>query len=110
MCGLDIISAQLAMTEAYDVTYGLYSEAESKDPMMVVTMHPQEDYVTDASVITLAKRIMAAKLPTITHTPLSDLMEYPIAILEQLLEQAEKSVERENIAADELASQLKVNG
>lgn len=106
MCELGNIGAQLTLLEAYDVTYGLYTESDAKDPIKVVSMHPHEDYITDASVISLAKRIMASKLPTITHTSLENLMEYPKALLEQLLEQAERKVELENQEADKLKTQL----
>lgn len=106
LSNLDNIAAQLALTEAYDITYGIYTATEARDPINIVTMHPHEDYVTDGSVISLAKRIMASKLPTVTHTTLVELMEYPLVILEELLEQAERSVEREAVAVDLLTAQL----
>lgn len=103
---IDNIAGQLVLMEAYDLTYGLYSEEEARDPLQVVAMHKHEDYVTDGAVITLARRVMASKLPATTHTPLVDLMEYPKVILEQLLEQAERKVELENKEADKLKVHL----
>lgn len=103
---MDNIAGQLALTEAYDLTYGIYTQQEAHDPISIVSMHPHEDYVTDGAVVSLAKRVMASKLPSVTHTSLVELMEYPMAMLEELLVQAERSVEREAVAADNLVNQL----
>ncbi len=100
------LSATLLLREAYDCTFGIYSEEEAKNPMSVMKMHPHEDFITDGSVMVLMNRIVAAKLPSITGMSLVDLMEMPPSLLEPLLKMANKKVEGEARAADELLSDL----
>lgn len=106
MSNLSHVSATLLLREAYDVTFGLYSEEDAKDPMNVMRMHPHEDHVTDGSVMVLMNRIVRAKLPSITGMSLLELMELPPCLLDPLLKSATTKVEDEARAAESLLDNL----
>lgn len=102
----DRIEASLILREAYDLTYKIYSQEESNDPISIMKMHPTEDSITDGGVASLIERVMRSKLPSLTNTSLLDLIEMPSSILEPLIDIANKKVEKESSAAEELLSNM----
>lgn len=102
----DKLEASLILREAYDLTYKIYPQEQSNDPISIMKMHPTEDHITDGEVATLIDRIVRSKLPSLTNTSLLDLIEMPSSILEPLITIANEKVERESSAAEDLLSDM----
>lgn len=100
------VSAHLMLREAYDLTYGISTEEEVKNPLSIMMMHPHEDFVTDGAVMSLMDRIINAKLPALTNMSLVELMELPTGHLEHLLDIGRRNVESDNAAADQFVADL----
>lgn len=100
------VSSQLMLMEAYDLTYGMSSEQDVKNPISIMMMHPHEDFITDGAVMSLMDRILNAKLPSLTNMSLVELMELPVGHLEHLLVIGQKTVDGDTKAAKEFITNI----
>lgn len=97
--GMSYVGAHMTLLEAYDLTYGISTEEDVKDPLSIMKMHPHEDHVTDGAVMTLMNRVLDAKLPSLTNMSLVELMNMPVGYLEHLLAIGERNVEGDQAEA-----------
>lgn len=102
----DDLSRQLLLMETYDQTYDIYDHERMGKPMAVISMHPAEDVITGSRLKTVARELVALRLPEITNTPLVELMNYPRWLLDDLITDARKAKVQEDTTTKQFEQQL----
>lgn len=95
-------SKRLIMLEAYDQTFGIFDHEAlghlPENQMSLMRMHPAEDTETGSRLRGLMRELVACRIPEMTNEPLSQLLKYPLDILEEYLVEGRKArTHQENV-------------
>ena len=105
---LDSIGAQIALTEAYDHTYGIFNyDGIDYNPLSIVAMHPVEDTLKVGLKPFMIKRFRMYDIHKRYGLSLTELLALPRDTVTDIFDDAAKAIAEEEEQMQEIQNEMR---
>ncbi len=105
---LDSIGAQIALSEAYDHTYGIFNyDSAQYNPLSIVAMHPIEDTLKVGLRPFIIKRFRIYDIQKRYGLSLTELLALPRDMVTDIFDDAAKAITEEEEQMQQIQEEMK---